>query len=130
MVLKCSPSSCFNLESASGNRNNCRLAMRDFLQGRELYTEKHLRHIPPQMFSFPKARFQLLNCPMLPNTHSHILSLAVSPTSSVYLSSFTALLRDHLHALAGSFICWFLVEARGGHQMKNINHTGVRVRWG
>lgn len=61
---KCSPGSCFNLESASGNRNNCRLATREFLEGGELYTEKHLRHIPPQMFSFPKAKFQLLNCPM------------------------------------------------------------------
>lgn len=60
----------------------------------------------------------------------HVFSLYRSLSRSLSFSyffhslSFTALLRDNLCMLPGSFICQYLVEARGGHQMKNINHTG------
>lgn len=109
--LKYSLCSRFNLSSAIGNRNNCILATGDF--SRERF--HMLRHASSfckwcslKMFSFQRP---------------HCLDDEVLD-SIVFSLFFTALWRDNLCALPGSFICWYLVEASGGHQMKNINHTG------
>lgn len=121
--LKYSLCSRFNLGSAIGNRNNCVLATGGFLQGGVPYAETHFfycKWFSSQTLLFPKATFPGLSCvlsfsPSLPFSCFRLFS---SPLS------FTALLRDNLCTLPGSFICQYLVEARGGHQMKNINHTG------
>lgn len=121
--LKYSLCSRFNLGSAIGNRNNRVLATRGFLQGGVPYAETHFLYckwFSSQKLLFPKGH--------IPWTIMCSLFIALSPAlflSLIFSSlSFTALLRDNLCMLPGSFICQYLVEARGGHQMKNINHTG------
>lgn len=78
------------------------------------------------------ANYSLLKRSSFQRPHSldyHVLSLSLALPLSFFLLfssplSFTALLRDNLCMLPGSFICRYLVQGRGGHQMKNINHAG------
>lgn len=62
------PPPLFNLETAVGSSNNCRLAVGGFLWGESLQ-RKLFQAVPLQMFSFPKARslcFILFPAPVFP----------------------------------------------------------------
>lgn len=73
------PPPLFNLKTAVGSSNNCRLAVGGFLRGEGLQ-RKLFQAVPLQMFFFPKAR-------------SLCLILFPAP---VFPPQFTALLRDNL----------------------------------
>lgn len=99
----------FNLETAVGNSNNCRLAVGGFLRGVRLQ-RKRFQAVPLQMFLFPKARslcFIVFAAPVLPLV--------------------LRLFWGTICVLGPGFICWCLAKGRRGRQMKPINHlTGYK----